>query len=100
MKEWCVHYIRQRILSYAPDLLAECASYEATIKEAGGIELFFGGVGPDGHIAFNEPGSSLSSRICAKTLIDDTVIVDARFFDNDTTQVPKASIDCRSWNYR
>ena len=80
MKEWCVRYIRQHILSFAPDLLAEFASYEATIKEAGGIELFFGGVGPDGHIAFNEPGSSLSSRTRVKTLTDDTVIVNARFF--------------------
>ncbi len=76
----------------APDLLAECASYEAAIKEAGGIELFFGGVGPDGHIAFNEPGSSLSSRTRVKTLTDDTVIANARFFGNDTTQVPKSAL--------
>ena len=92
MKEWCARYIRQCILSFTPDLLAEFASYEATIKEAGEIELFFGGVGPDGHIAFNEPGSSLSSRICVKTLTDDTVIANARFFGNDTTQVPKSAL--------
>ena len=53
----------------APDLLAECANYEAEITKYGGIELFLGGIGPDGHIAFNEPGSSLSSRTRVKTLV-------------------------------
>merc|ERR1712156_630458 len=46
----------------AADLLGECDRYEAKIKAVGGIELFLGGIGPDGHIAFNEPGSSLASR--------------------------------------
>lgn len=46
----------------AEDLEAECANYEKQIAEIGGIDLFMGGIGPDGHIAFNEPGSSLSSR--------------------------------------
>ena len=46
----------------APDLKAECNLYEQKIKQAGGIDLFLGGVGADGHIAFNEPGSSLTSR--------------------------------------
>lgn len=46
----------------AADLDAECARYEEKIKSYGGIDLFMGGIGPDGHIAFNEPGSSLSSR--------------------------------------
>ena len=45
----------------AADLEAECERYEAKIKEYGGIDLFLGGIGPDGHIAFNEPGSSLTS---------------------------------------
>ncbi|KAJ2241231.1 Glucosamine-6-phosphate isomerase (Glucosamine-6-phosphate deaminase) (GNPDA) (GlcN6P deaminase), partial [Coemansia sp. RSA 451] len=45
----------------AEDLAAECQRYEDRIKEVGGIELFLGGIGPDGHIAFNEPGSSLES---------------------------------------
>ena len=45
----------------AEDLEKECADYEAKIAARGGIDLFMGGVGPDGHIAFNEPGSSLSS---------------------------------------
>lgn len=53
----------------AEDLVQECANYEAEIKRYGGIELFLGGIGPDGHIAFNEPGSSLSSRTRVKTLV-------------------------------
>lgn len=57
----------------APDLNLECANYEEKIKEAGGIELFIGGIGPDGHIAFNEPGSSLVSRTRVKTLAQDTL---------------------------
>ncbi|MBO7408341.1 MAG: glucosamine-6-phosphate deaminase, partial [Paludibacteraceae bacterium] len=52
----------------AADLQAECARYEENIKNAGGIHLFLGGIGPDGHIAFNEPGSSLSSRTRKKEL--------------------------------
>ena len=59
----------------APDLMAECANYEAEIKRYGGIELFLGGIGPDGHIAFNEPGSSLSSRTRVKTLVGCIVCV-------------------------
>ncbi|KAG8785960.1 Glucosamine-6-phosphate isomerase (Glucosamine-6-phosphate deaminase) (GNPDA) (GlcN6P deaminase) [Ceratobasidium sp. 428] len=41
----------------APDLIQECKSYEEKIKQAGGIDLFLGGIGEDGHIAFNEPGT-------------------------------------------
>ena len=67
----------------APDLLAECANYERMITEAGGIDLFMGGVGPDGHIAFNEPGSSLTSRTRIKTLTTNTIQANCRFFDND-----------------
>ena len=52
----------------ASDLEAECKAYEAAIEAVGGIDLFLGGIGPDGHIAFNEPGSSLSSRTRIKTL--------------------------------
>lgn len=72
----------------APDLEAECASYERQIKEAGGIDLFIGGVGVDGHIAFNEPGSSLSSRTRQKTLTKETRIINSRFFGNDMNKVP------------
>ncbi|MEF2579172.1 glucosamine-6-phosphate deaminase, partial [Alistipes shahii] len=61
----------------ADDLAKECADYEARIVEAGGIDLFMGGVGEDGHIAFNEPFSSLNSRTRLKTLTQDTIQVNA-----------------------
>lgn len=76
----------------APDLEAECARYEAKIDSYGGIDLFLGGIGPDGHIAFNEPGSSLNSRTRQKTLTTDTLIANSRFFDNDLNKVPKTSL--------
>ena len=76
----------------AEDPEAECKAYEETIKDAGGIGLFLGGIGPDGHIAFNEPGSSLSSRTRIKTLTTDTVIANSRFFDNDVNKVPKTAL--------
>ena len=76
----------------APDLAAECARYEQTIEEAGGIDLFLGGIGPDGHIAFNEPGSSLTSRTRQKTLTTDTIIANSRFFGGDVSQVPKTAL--------
>lgn len=72
----------------ASDLKAECDSFERKILAAGGIELFVGGIGPDGHIAFNEPGSSLVSRTRVKSLAQDTLEANARFFDNDITKVP------------
>lgn len=76
----------------AEDLEQECADYEAAIRRVGGIDLFLGGIGPDGHIAFNEPGSSLSSRTRQKTLTTDTVIANSRFFDNDVNKVPKTAL--------
>ncbi|MDO4757890.1 MAG: glucosamine-6-phosphate deaminase [Rikenellaceae bacterium] len=76
----------------APDLEAECAAYEAAIVAAGGIDLFMGGIGEDGHIAFNEPFSSMSSRTRCKTLTEDTIRVNSRFFDNDINQVPKTAL--------
>lgn len=76
----------------AEDLEAECARYEEMIKEAGGIDLFIGGIGPDGHIAFNEPFSSLTSRTRIKTLTTDTIIANSRFFDNDVNKVPKHAL--------
>ena len=76
----------------AKDLAAECAHYEQMIEEAGGIDLFLGGIGPDGHIAFNEPGSSLTSRTRQKTLTTDTIIANSRFFDNDINKVPKTAL--------
>ena len=76
----------------AKDLEAECAGYEEKIKKAGGVKLFLGGIGPDGHIAFNEPASSLSSRTRLKTLTYDTLVANSRFFDNDINKVPKTAL--------
>lgn len=76
----------------APDLQEECFKYEEKIKAAGGIDLFLGGIGEDGHIAFNEPGSSLSSRTRLKTLTYDTRVSNARFFDGDVDKVPKTAL--------
>lgn len=76
----------------AKNLKEECQKYEDAILAAGGIDLFLGGAGNDGHIAFNEPGSSLSSRTRQKTLTDDTIRANSRFFDNDVAKVPKSSL--------
>jgi glucosamine-6-phosphate deaminase len=76
----------------AKDLEKECEEFEARIKKVGGIDLFLGGIGPDGHIAFNEPGSSLSSRTRIKTLTYDTIVANSRFFDNDINKVPKTAL--------
>lgn len=76
----------------ADDLEAECQRYEDKIKSNGKINLFMGGVGSDGHIAFNEPGSSLASRTRIKTLTQDTRLANSRFFDNDINKVPKLAL--------
>lgn len=76
----------------AKDLIAECNAYEAKIKSYGGVELFLGGIGEDGHIAFNEPGSSLQSRTRIKTLAYDTILANARFFGNDISKVPRMAL--------
>ena len=76
----------------AKDLEKECDQYEEKIKRMGGINLFLGGIGPDGHIAFNEPGSSLASRTRVKTLSYDTILANSRFFENDIKKVPKTAL--------
>lgn len=76
----------------ATDVEAECENYEKRIASYGGIDLFVGGIGPDGHIAFNEPGSSLTSRTRVKTLTTDTIVANSRFFDNDVDKVPKTAL--------
>jgi glucosamine-6-phosphate deaminase len=73
----------------ADDLAAASADYERKIAEAGGIHLQILGIGSDGHIAFNEPGSSLASRTRVKSLTHQTRLDNARFFDGDVEQVPK-----------
>jgi len=76
----------------ALDVKAECQAYEDKIKAIGGIDLFLGGIGPDGHLAFNEPGSSLASRTRDKELNYDTKVANSRFFDNDISKVPNSSL--------
>lgn len=72
----------------ADDLVAACADYEASIRAAGGVDVQILGISTDGHIAFNEPGSSLASRTRIKTLTRQTRIDNARFFDGDVEAVP------------
>lgn len=76
----------------AEDAEVECEAYEEKIKNVGGIHMFLGGIGPDGHIAFNEPASSFASRTRPKTLTTDTMIANSRFFDNDINNVPKTAL--------
>jgi glucosamine-6-phosphate deaminase len=73
----------------ATDLVQECAAYEDAITAAGGVDLQLLGVGSDGHVAFNEPGSSLASRTRIKTLTSQTRADNARFFDGDPDAVPR-----------
>lgn len=74
------------------DYAKECRNYELAIKEAGGVHLFIGGVGEDGHIAFNEPFSSLESRTRVKTLTESTIKANSRFFDGDLSKVPTMAL--------
>ncbi len=70
----------------------ECARYEEMIREAGGIDLFMGGIGVDGHLAFNEPYTSLASRTGVRDLTTDTRIVNSRFFGGDPEKVPSQAL--------
>ncbi len=74
------------------DYASECENYEKAITAYGGIDLLLGGVGTDGHIAFNEPYSSLSSRTRIKTLAPTTIKDNSRFFDNDISKVPTQAL--------
>ena len=78
-------------MGMAEDIDAFCRWYEEKIVEFGGIDLQILGIGANGHIAFNEPGSSLGSRTRIKTLSDQTVADNARFFENKN-EVPKYAI--------
>jgi len=72
----------------AVDVMASCAEYEREIVAAGGIDLQVLGIGSDGHIGFNEPTSSFASRTRIKTLTQQTVSDNARFFEGDESKVP------------
>ncbi len=74
------------------DPAAECAAFEAAIARAGGIDLFVGGVGRNGHIAFNEPGSAFNTRTRLVELTPGTRQANARFFFNDESRVPKTAL--------
>ncbi len=76
----------------AEDPEAECARYEAKIAALGGVDLFLGGIGVDGHLAFNEPFTSLTSRTGVRVLTSDTRIVNSRFFGNDPEKVPAKAL--------
>lgn len=76
----------------APDLHAECSLYEKAIEQAGGIDLFLGGVGRNGHLAFNEPGSAFNSRTRVMELTDSTRQANARFFGNNPALVPSQAL--------
>jgi glucosamine-6-phosphate deaminase len=73
----------------AEDVVAACAQYEEAIAAAGGVDLQILGIGTDGHVGFNEPGSSLASRTRIKTLTEQTRADNARFFTGDIDQVPQ-----------
>jgi len=73
----------------AADLIGACEAYEQAIADAGGVDLQILGIGTDGHIAFNEPGSSLASRTRIKTLTSQTRRDNARFFGGDIDAVPQ-----------
>jgi glucosamine-6-phosphate deaminase len=70
----------------------ECSMYEEAITAKGGIDLFLGGMGSNGHIAFNEPGSSFTLRTRFITLSDKTIKDNSRFFDNDPSKVPSTAL--------
>ena len=76
----------------AADPEKECTDYEKAIASFGGIDLFMGGIGVDGHLAFNEPFTSLSSRTGIRMLTTDTRIVNSRFFGGDPEKVPSMAL--------
>lgn len=74
------------------DYAKECEDYEKSIQAYGGIDLMLGGIGSDGHIAFNEPFSSFNSRTRIKTLAPSTIKDNSRFFNNDISKVPTQAL--------
>ncbi len=76
----------------AEDPEEECRRYEEKIASYGGIDLFMGGIGVDGHLAFNEPYTSLTSRTGVRALTSETRLVNSRFFGNDPEKVPATAL--------
>lgn len=74
------------------DFKNECEDYESKIAAVGGLSLFLGGIGIDGHLAFNEPFTSLSSRTGIRYLSSKTKIINARFFSNNPQLVPARAL--------
>lgn len=75
----------------ASDLEAECQAFEAKIKQAGGIELQILGIGGNGHIGFNEPGTPFTSRTQVVDLASSTIKANSRFFDS-IEEVPTQAV--------
>ena len=76
----------------AENLEKECKNYEEKIKTYGGIDLFIGGIGQNGHIAFNEPGSNFDSKTRVVNLTPNTIVANSRFFGNDASLVPTGAL--------
>ncbi|KGQ87493.1 glucosamine-6-phosphate isomerase [Candida albicans P87] len=76
----------------AANIDEECANYEKKIKQYGRIDLFLGGLGPEGHLAFNETGSSRNSKTRKVELVESTIKANCRFFGNDESKVPKYAL--------
>ena len=76
----------------AKNLDKECISYEKKIKNYGGIDLFLGGIGQNGHVAFNEPGSSFDSKTRVVNLSPNTISANARFFGGNMFLVPTRAL--------
>lgn len=76
----------------APDADAECERYEAELRKYGPVDIWLLGIGNNGHIAFNEPGSSADSRTRKVVLTESTIAANARFFDNNMELVPKLAL--------
>lgn len=76
----------------AADLPRECAEYERKISQYGRIHFFLGGLGPEGHLAFNEAGLTRNSKTRPVDLVDSTLQANSRFFGNDTKNVPKNAL--------
>lgn len=76
----------------APDIDRECHDYEQAIHRFGRIHLFLGGLGPEGHLAFNEAGSTRHSLTRRVSLVQSTIKANCRFFGGDEAQVPKHAL--------